>query len=175
MIWLMISTAGVVVLVLLASRLFISLKIVYEAAEQYISLRFSLLSVTFYKFHIPLEQIDQMQSFPRTNGLLKDLFTLKNAGREIFKRIRCDRLKWHTNIGLSEADLTAIAAGGLWSVKSTLIAVLMKHMQTRKKPEIYITPNFKTTDFSSSLEGKFSITIGQMIYMAFTALHIQRH
>jgi len=50
----------------------------------------------------------------------------ENVFKYIFSKTRIDSLRCHTEVGLDDAALTAVAAGVIWAIKSNLICIIAK-------------------------------------------------
>lgn len=88
----------------------------------------------------------------------------------ILEKVRIHKLSWQTNIGTGDSSSTAILAGGLWSVKGTLLGVLCHKSHLRCEPSIIIKPHFNINRLDTDLSCIVTLKTGQAIisYFKFT-------
>ena len=79
-------------------------------------------------------------------------------------RIRyCEEFQWNTKLGTGGAAGTAIAAGSLWGLKGSLMALVAGHVEFSHPPQIQVTPDFAASGLQTFLHCIFRIHIGHAI------------
>ena len=79
-------------------------------------------------------------------------------------RIRyCEEFQWNTKLGTGGAAGTAIAAGSLWGLKGSLMALVAGHVEFSHPPQIQVTPDFAASGLQTFLHCIFRIRIGHAI------------
>lgn len=76
-------------------------------------------------------------------------------------------LKWETQIGIGEADYTAILTGGLWMGKTSVVNGLEKKGVLACHPKLRIQPCFNTYYFETKMHCILSIKLRHTIYCIF--------
>lgn len=91
-----------------------------------------------------------------------------NFNRKLFRampKVRCDKLEWHTRIGLDNAATTAVATGMIWGLKSPIIGFLMHKMKLRftTTPQCYVTPRYNEFHFTTHLACNLKIRLASLL------------
>lgn len=76
---------------------------------------------------------------------------------------QCEKLIWRTRYGFSDAALTALANGLIWSGKSTALAALSLICTMKTKPQISVEPDFDAVGVDIQFESIFSVRIGNIM------------
>lgn len=86
-------------------------------------------------------------------------------------RFRCRSFVWHSQLGVYDAALTAIAAGVLWAVKGVALGLLFRRLPWTRPPDIRVQPLFQieyfSTELSVSLETRFHALAAAAVRLAF--------
>ncbi|MGE6628889.1 DUF2953 domain-containing protein [Bacillus sp. NPDC077027] len=83
--------------------------------------------------------------FHQMERMTKEIVDLNQILRQFFIQMKVVSLHWSTIIGLHDAALTGVAAGGVWSVKGALMAFLQEHLTFKHKPMYEVIPAFQHT------------------------------
>ncbi len=99
--------------------------------------------------------IKQARRFYRTVKRFKLFFLLSH---------NCSCFLWKTSLGLKNPAYTGIVTGALWSIKSSIIAVIQNYLQFKKLPIIDVEPNFnKKESIKIEFKGIFEFRLGNII------------
>jgi hypothetical protein len=110
---------------------------------------------------VPAEQHTN-QTKPKPKGKMKAKYHMVQLLRHntthlyawlknLLARIECTQLKWITRVGIGDAPQTAIAAGAVWGMKSSLLGYMMHLVQVRSKPLVEVVPQYNHAQFSTDL------------------------
>jgi hypothetical protein len=58
------------------------------------------------------------------------------------RRLTLQTLRWHTRIGLADPFATAVAAGFLWGLKSSLVSFVYRLARPSQPPDLAVVPDF---------------------------------
>lgn len=84
--------------------------------------------------------------------------------RLFFSAVHCiERLEWHTGLGTGDAALTASLYGGLWALKTNVVAWLRRRFEFMHPPLLRVAPNFEETGLFLELTCIFRFTLGDII------------
>lgn len=89
-------------------------------------------------------------------------FKYKDPVNYISKNTSISSLLCHTEIGVEDAGQTALITGIMWSVKSSLIALLSKNYGLNKL-SIDVVPNYKHKIFKTNIDCIFKMKLGHII------------
>ncbi|XEC93564.1 DUF2953 domain-containing protein [Paenibacillus tarimensis] len=64
-------------------------------------------------------------------------------------RVRCSQLRWITQIGVGDAPATAITAGVVWGIKTSIVHFLAQKVTLETKPHIEVTPQYNRKLFKT--------------------------
>ncbi|MBI2874861.1 MAG: DUF2953 domain-containing protein [Firmicutes bacterium] len=79
-------------------------------------------------------------------------------------RLRFLELSWRTEVGFTDAAVTAWAAGVLWTAKGTALAVLQNKASLRGvTPRIAVVPNYRRNMMDSEFRSIFQLSTGHII------------
>ena len=95
------------------------------------------------------------------------------AGKYLLKRVVPSKIKWQTEIGLSDAAITGMSVGILWAVKSALLSNIYSCFALAPRPpEIRILPRFNEKTLVINIDCIFDVKIGYIIITALKFFHI---
>lgn len=83
--------------------------------------------------------------------------------RHSLKKIVCEQFVCSTQFGVQEASRTAIYAGSIWLVKSTLTRWALKKFTLRTKPQLAVKPRYQEYHFSLQLRLLISIRVVHLL------------
>lgn len=75
----------------------------------------------------------------------------------------CEKFYWNTRFGTSDASVTGVVSGLLWSMKASIICRLAKQIRFISQPVIRVCPDFEDTKFITKFECIFSLRLGNVI------------
>ncbi|MBU2701008.1 hypothetical protein Ga0466249_002119 [Sporomusaceae bacterium BoRhaA] len=75
----------------------------------------------------------------------------------------CEKFYWKTQFSTSDAAMTGIASGLLWSVKACLLSQLMKNVRFAVCPAIQVSPTFRQPEFKTEFQCIFSFKLGNVM------------
>ncbi|MDA1477613.1 DUF2953 domain-containing protein [Bacillus changyiensis] len=99
--------------------------------------------------------------------ITEQIINVKLIFRKFMKRIHITELKWMTVLGFSDAALTGIVTGGVWSVKACVMALFDQLFSFKKRPEYQIIPVFNNKVSQTQLTCIFYFRLGHAIIAAF--------
>ena len=104
-----------------------------------------------------IDELKQMyMQFKKMKKMYNKVFSF------LLSKVKYDSIKWYTKVGLSDAALTAIAVGSLWSFKS----ILLHSIYIRFEPgniDINIIPNYNKLIFEIDLNCIIRLKIANII------------
>ncbi len=77
--------------------------------------------------------------------------------------IHCTSISWKTRVGVGDAAETAISAGIVWAIKTSLLGYLLKSVQLEAQPEIAVQPMYAHSHFSSALTCTLKFQLGYAV------------
>lgn len=83
--------------------------------------------------------------------------------RFLLHRTKLHRMRWHTQIGFSDAYSTALAVGLLWGVKGFLVSALYRLSAPRCLPDLAVVPEFRRPALAVALESTISVRPGYVL------------
>lgn len=103
---------------------------------------------------------------------VKKIFSLyKNVFKYILSKTRIDSLRCHTEVGLDDAALTAIAAGIIWAIKSNLICIIAKKI-VPENIVLDVDTNYSKIIFEIDLHCIIRIRIANIIIAGTKVLYL---
>ncbi|WP_217586989.1 DUF2953 domain-containing protein [Lentibacillus saliphilus] len=183
MIWIVSICLGALVVIFLASRLYIDIKGVYSTEQHDIVIKAYFYKVCLYKKtiimtndqHVDLEQLltawlntPQLKNSSRIS--IGKINIMKRSFIDILQRVRFKKWDWYTQFGLREADVTGFAVGGIWAIKYMIVGYMSQFAQFSKHPHIAVVPQYDRTYLSTQLNCMFSMTMGQIMYSVYLLL-----
>jgi hypothetical protein len=120
------------------------------------------------------------KSKPKPKGKMKANFQMVQLLRQntthlyawmknTLAHIECTQLKWITRVGIGDAPQTAIAAGAVWGMKSSLLGYMMHLVQVRSKPLVEVVPQYNHAQFSTDLSTAAGI---RPIYIVWSGIEL---
>ena len=79
----------------------------------------------------------------------------------------CQKLVWHTHFGFSDAAVTGLANGMVWTGKSAVLDIISIVSNMKTDPEISVSPDFNNQILEMVFESIFSIRIGNIMIAGF--------
>ncbi len=80
------------------------------------------------------------------------------------KKLKPQQLYWQTKIGLSDAALTAMATGWVWSIKGLFLAIIYRYIgPPATKPVVVVTPDFSRSAFVFLINSVFTVRAGYFL------------
>lgn len=92
------------------------------------------------------------EAFDNFQVLLAHCFQFNNWFRETLSQVRCTEFYWKTNVGVGDAAETAMTAGMVWGLKSSLLGYLFRFVQLETRPVIQVVPQYNAVTFSSEVQ-----------------------
>ncbi|XJZ26488.1 DUF2953 domain-containing protein [Bacillota bacterium Lsc_1132] len=83
--------------------------------------------------------------------------------RKFLRKVTIKQFRWSTAIGVEDAALTGMMAGGLWTIKGSVLGLLSHYFRMKEQPEIMVVPNFQQMIMHTELECMFQFRIGHAI------------
>ncbi|NMA68600.1 MAG: DUF2953 domain-containing protein [Desulfitobacterium sp.] len=101
------------------------------------------------------------QLFPNIPSLLREFNRVK---KKFYKGIICKDFSWEIEYGHENPALTALAAGGFWSMLGYSLARMYNTVTMEdSQPRIMVKPKFKNLGFSTDLHCIFKVRIGHIM------------
>ncbi|KQL43818.1 hypothetical protein AN963_20310 [Brevibacillus choshinensis] len=98
--------------------------------------------------------------------LLEKIHDLQPMFSQLFKRIRCTKLDWHTVMGTGQASETGALTGIIWGVKSMLIGVISHSISLRVIPRMSVQPTWNQAMIRTQFHCVLHVTLGHIIVVA---------
>ncbi|RPF55348.1 hypothetical protein [Aquisalibacillus elongatus] len=164
------------VLSLLLSQIRIEINLNYTNNYKNLFVKVKFLRLMTFKKNFTLEEEAILQSFEEQKTTtesksidfkqMKSLDTLKDLVpyiKALLQSIHVDKLNWHSMIGLTSADQTAVVTGWLYSVKSLISTSVTQVMNNQTIPVYSIQPNYQQATYQTELECILSFKFGQIM------------
>ena len=87
--------------------------------------------------------------------------------RLLLTKVSCEKFYWHTRFGTSDAAVTGVMSGVLWSTKALILSRLTKQIHFVARPSIRVCPDFQDRGFSTEFACIFSLRLGNVINACF--------
>jgi hypothetical protein len=101
--------------------------------------------------------------YERAKLLLRNVFHLLDWMKETLSRLECTRFVWHTRVGIGDAPETAVAAGLVWGVKTSLLRFVSGRICLKTKPDVQVSPQYNLQMFTTELTCKLQIRLGHVL------------
>ncbi|MED4586826.1 DUF2953 domain-containing protein [Brevibacillus choshinensis] len=98
--------------------------------------------------------------------LLEKIHDLQPMFSQLFKRIRCTKLDWHTVMGTGQASETGALTGIIWGVKSMLIGVISHSISLRVIPRMSVQPTWNQAMIRTQFHCVLHVTLGHIIVVS---------
>ena len=82
------------------------------------------------------------------------------------KRLKCEKMRWRTQIGLGDASWTAVSVGGIYAIKHTFLGIISNHIRFMKHAEMIVIPSYNKSVFTTQLDSMFRIRLAHAMYAA---------
>ncbi|MCS7464629.1 DUF2953 domain-containing protein [Paenibacillus doosanensis] len=92
------------------------------------------------------------EAFENMQILLANCFQFHHWLRSTMSHLRCTRLHWKTNVGVGDAAETAMTAGMVWGLKSSLLGFLFRYIQLETRPVIQVVPQYNKVMLASEIQ-----------------------
>ncbi|MFB5663610.1 DUF2953 domain-containing protein [Alteribacillus sp. HJP-4] len=92
--------------------------------------------------------------------------------RSFLEKVKVREMRWHTRYGLSDAALTGMAAGVIWTLKMSVAATASKILDLTCKPEFSVQPEFQNKGLEMLFSCIISFRLGQAIH---AGIRLLRH
>lgn len=99
-------------------------------------------------------------------------FKYQSITNYIIRKLMINSIVCHTEIGTGDAAQTAIMAGLIWSIKSSVFPIITKHYELSDL-SIDVVPNYDSRVFKTSTDCIFSIRLGHIMIIRAKILLIQ--
>lgn len=96
--------------------------------------------------------------------LLFDTESLIQANQKILAILHFQDIRWRTEMGLGEAQETAIGCGIIWALKASLLKLISN--QIVDEPDIQVVPFFQTYRLQTMLSCMISFKLGKAMVRA---------
>lgn len=92
---------------------------------------------------------------------VRDLLPLLN---DLFKRIHCTKLEWHTWMGTGQAAETGALTGLIWGVKSMVVGFLSHSISFRVLPTMSVQPVWNQPILHTKVQLVLNFYLGYFLY-----------
>lgn len=120
------------------------------------------------KQKITLEQIKA--AVERFRNLLQYTPDFYQWLRETLRHVHCTRMEWKTGIGAGHAPETAVAAGMVWGLKTSLLSYIFRFVRLDAQPKLQVMPCFNELRFTTEADALFRIRIIYLFQAMFRLL-----
>ncbi|WP_261381224.1 DUF2953 domain-containing protein [Paenibacillus cremeus] len=102
------------------------------------------------KRHIKPEDIKQ--AFKDVRELLHHCFHFNEWLKGCLAQVHCTKLIWNTSVGVGDAPETAITAGMVWGLKTSLLGYIFRFIQLETRPKLQVVPVFNGMAMDTEIE-----------------------
>lgn len=95
--------------------------------------------------------------------ILDNVHDLQPMFKELFRRIRCTRLEWHTLMGTGQASETGALTGVVWGVKSLIIGVISHSISLRIIPSLSVEPVWNQALIRTNFQCVLHLMLGHVL------------
>ncbi|MDF2945443.1 MAG: hypothetical protein K0S51_122 [Bacillales bacterium] len=170
----------ILVVLYLISLLSVKIHIVLDTQgeEIYYNVKISVLKFIKYEFNkqkiekIKRKQKDKKDTKPKQkdktsfDDVTSMIWAALHAIKYFLKHLKILKFTWNTNIGLTEADKTAITYGYICGGINSIIGFISYHTKFETMPEIVVEPIFGRNTFSTRFDCIISFKVGKAIMTA---------
>jgi hypothetical protein len=117
------------------------------------------------KQHITKDQI--IDFYHKGKLLLQNTLNMYGWMKETLCRVQCTKFIWTTRVGIGDAPETAITAGIVWGIKSSLAGFILQYFSLRTKPRLSVIPQYNQPQFIMELSFAGKIRVYHAIWAAF--------
>lgn len=118
---------------------------------------------TIDKSEFKVKPSEIMQVNQRIYHWIKKIHDLHKIVKRFLKRVRLDKLEWHSAIGTGDAAQTGVLTGVSWGIKSSLIGLISSYVTLRALPRIHVQPLFQEKRVETELKCMIRFRIGHAI------------
>jgi hypothetical protein len=97
------------------------------------------------------------------NALLRHTLGLNRWLIRTMKQVHCTSIEWTTKAGVGEAPDTAITAGLLWGIKSSMLGYVFRFVQLHEMPVVNVTPLFNQVKLEIRFAGHLYIRMNVLL------------
>ncbi|GGG57288.1 DUF2953 domain-containing protein [Paenibacillus radicis (ex Gao et al. 2016)] len=83
--------------------------------------------------------------------------------KQTLSKVQLKQWNWSTEVGVGDAMWTAMATGGIWSFKTTMIGVMSQLIRLTAEPQLQVQPNYSKASFSTEWSCMAQIRFGHAI------------
>jgi hypothetical protein len=102
--------------------------------------------------------------FKRNFKIVTNVFGFRDWLQGTLRHVKCTKIRWSTNIGLGDAPDTAVTAGIVWGLKTSLLGYVFKYIALDTRPELAVNPQFNRTQFTTELLCIVKFRLGYAIF-----------
>jgi hypothetical protein len=110
---------------------------------------------------IQIDKKDIFNYFNDAKQLLLHVVKFHHIVKNFLRKVSVKRVEWHTVIGVGDAAYTAVATGGIWAIKGSIIGIISHNMKLKEMPRMTVTPYFQYTVSQTRLRCMIQFRIGQ--------------
>jgi len=98
--------------------------------------------------------------------LLDKVHDLQPMFKQLFRRIRCTRLEWHTLMGTGQAPETGALTGIVWGIKSMLVGIISHSFSMRAIPSLSVEPVWNQALLRTQFHCVLHLMLGHALVVA---------
>jgi len=87
------------------------------------------------------------EAFDNIQELLSHCFHFHEWLLKTLRHVRCTKIYWKTRVGVGDAADTALTAGMVWGLKTSLLGFLFRFIKLDAAPELAVVPHFNEYKF----------------------------
>ncbi|MFC2948659.1 DUF2953 domain-containing protein [Virgibacillus sediminis] len=184
MVYLSLAILFILLILLLFSRIYITVNYTYSGNGQLLSISVLFLRLRVFSRDITREKREDNDWLDSLDHLVSGSFSRKvkemlnitmDVSRYLYailKNMHFHQLKWYTKGGTGDAASTGMLAGGAWSVKGALIGMIAEFGRLECEPDIQVIPIFQGREMSSTIDCMVSMRTGKTILALLKAKRI---
>lgn len=104
-----------------------------------------------------------IEFFENIRKAMRLIHGLSDWFKQTLKCMKCTRLRWETYVGFGDAAETAITAGALWGLKTSMLGFLFRFIHIEDQPIIEVVPQYNKPQFSTEFQCELRIRLGQAL------------
>jgi hypothetical protein len=101
--------------------------------------------------------------FERAKAIIEHTVHFKQLVKAVIVHVKCTEFHWITRIGLGEAPETAIAAGTVWAIKTSVLSYLFKFMHLAANPSVSVQPQYNRFQFDTEIKTVMAIKMYRVL------------
>ncbi len=114
--------------------------------------------------HAVIRQFEQLQE------LLKHTLGLHAWLLRTLRQIQCSGLEWTTEVGIGDAPDTAITAGLVWGIQSSILGFVFRYIRLQQMPVVSVQPLFNQYKLDTRISGHFYVRLNTVVAAVFQLL-----